>query len=127
MTKTISSTLTILVLLLSGINCSTGIRGGSGGDASPSMPNRADVLETAVGVLRAAGYEISTIDKDKGHISATKGSVEFTLLFVDKPKLCTVHWTINKNKSSPHILNTESKTMSCVGFRPELEKALGID
>ena len=72
MSKTIFSTLSALVLLFSGINCSTGIRGGGGGDASPSTPNRADVLETAIGVLRTAGYEINTIDKDKGYVRATK-------------------------------------------------------
>ena len=126
MSKTIFSTLSALVLLFSGINCSTGIRGGGGGDASPSTPSRADVLETATGVLRAAGYEIKSIDKDKGHVSATKGNVDFTLTFVDQVKPCAVRWTIDKS-SRPQVQDTESTTMSCVGFRPELEKALGID
>ena len=126
MPKTIFSTLLVLVLLLSGISCSTSRHIGGGGDASPSTPSRADVLETATGVLRAAGYEIKIIDKDKGHVSATKGSIDFTLTFVDQVKPCAVRWTIDKS-SLPQVQDTESTTMSCVGFRPELEKALGID
>ena len=85
-----------------------------------------NVLETVIGVLRAAGYEIKDTDRDKGHVSATKGNVDFTLTFVDQVKPCAVRWTIDKS-SRPQVQDTESTTMSCVGFRPELEKALGID
>ncbi len=126
MSKAIFSTLSILALLLSGINCATGRPGGGGGDASSSTPNRAKVLEIAIEVLRAAEYEIKSIDKNKGHVSAAKGSVDFTLTFLDQPKPCAVRWTIDKS-SPPGIRDTQSKTVSCVGFRPKLESALGID
>ena len=92
----------------------------------PPRPAGLTCWTTVTGVLRAAGYEIKSIDKDKGHVSATKGNVDFTLTFVDQVKPCAVRWTIDKS-SRPQVQDTESTTMSCVGFRPELEKALGID
>ena len=124
MSKAIFSILSMLALLLSGINCGPGRPNGGGGDAPPPTPNRDKVLEIAIEVLQAAEYEI--IDKNKGHVRATKGSVDFTLTFLDQPKPCAVRWTIDKS-SPPGIQDTQSETVSCVGFRPKLESALSID
>ena len=86
---------------------------GGGGDASSSTPNRAKVLEIAIEVLRAAEYEIKSIDKNKGHVRATKGSVDFTLTCLDqlKPKPCAVRWTIGQKLSPRNTRHPEQDSV----------------
>ena len=89
----------------------------------PPTPDPADVLETAIGVLQAAGYETKSIE---GRVRATKGNARVLLTVSKQQNSCRVSWTIDRS-SPPEIHDNQSVTMSCVGFRPKLEKALGID
>lgn len=138
MSKAIFSILSILVLLLSGINCATGKRSGGVGDASPATPSTpstppalstpstpptpdraTDVLETAIDMLRDTGYEIKDRNHDRNHfhVRATNGNANVTLV-VTRLSPCLVLWDIRKPTYSS--LNTNE----CDDFRSELERDL---
>lgn len=131
MSKAIFSILSILALLLSGINCATGRSGGGGGDASSSTPNRAKVLEIVIEVLRAAEYEIKSKDENEGHVSAAKGNARITLTVSKQRNSCHVKWMLVRdpppNPGIGSYTDKESVIVSCDGFLPKLKRALGID
>ena len=104
---------------------------------TPSMP---DVLETAIDVLRDAGYKIT--DRDNLHFRATNGNAN-SVLFVVKPRnkkwpnfakqwpyslgathithrlnMCLLNWSIERDTYSYSI------TTMCDDFRSELERTL---
>lgn len=165
MSKALFSTLSILVLLLSGINCATSIprsttatdattptdstikeqtqrrgrqpalRGGveternNDGEVAAEGPYtkswwspsyQADVLETAIEVLRAAGYEIEY--RDDLHIRSTNGNKNVTLVVLTNKFLntCLVCWEISTPTGS------YATTDECDDFS-RLERALGIN
>ena len=135
MSKAIFSILSILVLLLPGINCATGKRSSGVGDASPATPStpptpptpptpstpytpdRADVLETAIDVLRDTGYEIIDEKHDIYHsqVRATDGNSNVTLV-VMQLGTCLVYWDIRNPTYYYSTANT------CDDFRSELER-----
>ena len=138
MSKAIFSILSILALLLSGINCATGKRSGEVGDASPSTPptpatpptlstpstpptpDWAAVLETAIDVLRDTGYEIKYKHNGQEPFSRQSDQWKTQTSRWSSMRLspCLVYWDIRNPTYNYSTVN------ECDDFRSELERDL---